>query len=630
MKSRRVVLVGIDSLMPRFVSRFTKEGIMPNLKTIIETGFSAEIIPVVPPLTGPAWATVATGCWPSSHGVEGHFVHIGGGPLDKRINGYSSKVCKVETIWEKAEEQGKKTILIKYPGSWPPKNVGDRIQVCGGGGFAEQDCPLQICHSRCFTTDRSIKDSFAWVFTSVQHISLQEEIKNGNKFYSSRIVIHPNGIGEMSCLPKEYKVSVNPKDKLVTIFKKNGEEICQLRQKEWSDWILESFTSLDKKQLKGYFRFKLIDCRVKNGQVYFKLYMTQVHDSQNYTVPKELAEILNDKVGPFVEHTDIHDYYANWMDTETLLEIWDEHTQYMKRLFSYLTDNSKWDLIYLQYHPIDYALHGFLGGIDERHFNYKKNKAEYYWDVIRKAHKLADDLIGHIANRSQDGDTIVVVGDHGHALWKSTFFINKFLYRQGYLDLEFDEQGKPTVNWRKTKAFATGVDFGACHIYFNIKERDPEGIIEKNSKAYFQLQENIIRQLYELKAPDSNSTPVKLIMKKDELDVFGLRGDGIGELVIFQKMGYENQARLPKKEESERCLFEDRTLGDFHTSEHGSFFPFDNDMRTFLAIRGPGIVKGFSSAMPYQLVDVSPTVAAIVGVRLSVKTEGRPIDKVFG
>ena len=630
MKSKRVVLIGIDSLIPKFVSRFTREGIMPNLKSIIEKGFSSEMFPVVPPLTGPGWATIATGCWPSTHGAEGHFVHRGGDPLDKRINGYSSGVLKVKTIWEKAEEQGKKTILIKYPGSWPPQNIGDRLQVGGGGGFAEQDCPLQIYHSRCFTTDRKIKDSFAWVSTPVQHISFQKEVRNKAKLYDSKIIIHPRGIAEMSCIPREYQVQVNAENCLLTISKENGEQICQLKEKQWSDWIWENFESLDQKQLKGYFKFKLINCREENGQIYFKLYMTQVHDSENYTVPKTLAGILNEKVGPFVEHTDIHDYYANWMDGETLLEIWDEHTRYMKRLFSYLVDHNQWDLIYLQYHPIDYVLHGFMGGIDERHFDYRKDKAEYYWNFIRKTHQLADDLIGHIINQCENDDTIIVVGDHGHALWKNSFLINKFLYQKGYLNLEFDQQGRPAINWGKTRAFATGVDFGAGQIYFNLRGRDPEGIVEVGSSEYSKLQETITKQLYELKAPNGNSTTsVKFVMKKDELDAFGLRGDGIGELLIFQKTGYENQARLPQKEESEGPLFEKRTLGDFHTSEHGTFFPFDKDMRTFLAMRGPDIVKGISSPIPYQLVDVAPTVAVVAGIQLSSKTEGRIIDKVF-
>lgn len=630
MKSRRVVLVGIDSLTPRFVNQFTRENLMPNLKSLMKNGFSSEIFPVVPPLTGPGWATVATGCWPSTHGIEGHSVHMGRDPLDKRINGYSSKVCKVKTIWEKAEEQGKKTILIKYPVSWPPKNVSNRIQIGGGGGFAEQDCPLQICHSRCFTTDKNIKDSFAWVFTPVQHINFQKETKNGSKFYISRIVIHPRGIGEMSCLPKEYKLKLI-KDNTLTleIFNKSGEKICQLREKQWSNWILESFVSSNNRELKGYFKFKLIDCKIKNGQIYFKLYMTQVHDSENYTIPKDLANVLNEKVGPFIEHTDIHDYYANWVDEETLLEIWDEHTQYMKKLFSYLTSNYKWDLVYLQYHPIDYVLHGFLGGIDERHPDYKKERSKYYWDIIKKTHIFCDDLIGHIINKCQDEDTIIVVGDHGHALWKTTFLVNKFLYQKGYLDLGFNNKGEPKINWKKTKAFATGVDVGSCQIYFNIKGRDPEGVVEKNSKEYFRLQKNITEELYNLRAPDSNSTPIKLIMKKEEVDAFGLRGDGIGELIIFQKVGYENQAKLPEKKDTEGSLFEDRTLGDFHTSEHGTFFPFDNDVRTFLVIKGPDIIRGYSSRIPYQLVDVAPTVAAIAGINLSEKVEGRIIKKVF-
>jgi len=626
----KVVIVGIDSLTPRFVKKFTNNGAMVNLKALIDQGFSTELFPVVPPLTGPGWATIATGCWPSTHGVEGHFNHPPGEHLDKRVNAYSSNICKVKTIWERAEEQGKKTLVIKYPVSWPPKNVRERIQICGGGGFAEQDCPLQICHSRCFTTDKSIKDSFAWVYTPVQHINFRMSTEGNRKTYTSEIVVHPRGIGEMDCLPKKYLLKIKEEEHslILKIYNTDQQEICRLKEGQWSNWILEHFIRTDNKKVEGYFKFKLIKCKRKNGKIRFKLYMTQIHDSKNYTVPTDLAEKLNQNVGPFIEHTDIHDYYARWIDAETLLQIWEEHTQYMKKLFSYLTSTYNFDLIFLQYHPIDYVLHGFLGGIDERHPDYKEEKSDYHWNIVEKTHKFCDDLIGSIIDCCSDNDTIFIVGDHGHALWKTTFFINRFLYQNGYLSLEFNNEGKAKIKWEKTRAFATGVDTGACQIYFNLKERDPKGIIEKNSKEYFKLQEDIINALYNLKAPDSGSTPVKLVMRKEELNCFGLKGDSIGELIVFQKIGYENQATLPTVNQKEP-LFEKRSLGDFHTSEHGTFFPFENDLRTFLVTKGPHIVKGYSSTIAYPLIDVAPTIAFAAGINLPGEVEGRVIDKIF-
>src|SRR5271166_1072635 len=93
---KRVAVVGLDSLSPILSRRFLAEGRMPNLARILRDGYSTELVPTMPPTTPAGWATVATGAWPSTHGVEGFAVHVPGESLDKKRHSLTSNGVKAE------------------------------------------------------------------------------------------------------------------------------------------------------------------------------------------------------------------------------------------------------------------------------------------------------------------------------------------------------------------------------------------------------------------------------------------------------------------------------------------------------------------------------------------------------
>jgi predicted AlkP superfamily phosphohydrolase/phosphomutase len=78
MLKRKVAVIGLDSITPVMIERFVAEGRMPNLKRLRERGWSSELTSTMPATTPAAWTTVATGAWPSTHGVEGFAVHLPG------------------------------------------------------------------------------------------------------------------------------------------------------------------------------------------------------------------------------------------------------------------------------------------------------------------------------------------------------------------------------------------------------------------------------------------------------------------------------------------------------------------------------------------------------------------------
>ena len=68
----KLLLLGVDGMDPRFTKRLVDEGKLPNVQKLIERGAAREDLMMLganPTITPPMWATLATGCYPMTHGI---------------------------------------------------------------------------------------------------------------------------------------------------------------------------------------------------------------------------------------------------------------------------------------------------------------------------------------------------------------------------------------------------------------------------------------------------------------------------------------------------------------------------------------------------------------------------------
>ena len=123
-KAKRAALIGYDCLIPKRLEAMLAQGGLENFRKFMAEG---SFIPEgynLPTVTPPSWATICTGAYPRTHGVEDYYYYHEGRSLDYKetTQAFGSDIVTAETIWDAWDKNGKKCIVVNYPMSWPSRN----------------------------------------------------------------------------------------------------------------------------------------------------------------------------------------------------------------------------------------------------------------------------------------------------------------------------------------------------------------------------------------------------------------------------------------------------------------------------------------------------------------------------
>ena len=133
--TNKLLILGLDGMDPRFSKAMVDAGKMPNLKKLIEMGSAREdlvLLGAMPTITPPLWATLATGCYPMTHGIIDYNLQVPG-ELDMTQEAFMSKFLKAEPLWNCTAAAGKKTLVWHWPGgAWPPTSDSPNLMVVDG------------------------------------------------------------------------------------------------------------------------------------------------------------------------------------------------------------------------------------------------------------------------------------------------------------------------------------------------------------------------------------------------------------------------------------------------------------------------------------------------------------------
>lgn len=121
----RILVVGLDCASPEIIFGDDR---LSNVRSLMEAGCWGRLESVIPPITVPAWMCMATGRDPGSLGVYGFRNRS-----DHSYDGLSvvnSRSIRELAIWDQVAREGKRSVVIGVPPSFPPRKVNGVSVSC--------------------------------------------------------------------------------------------------------------------------------------------------------------------------------------------------------------------------------------------------------------------------------------------------------------------------------------------------------------------------------------------------------------------------------------------------------------------------------------------------------------------
>jgi predicted AlkP superfamily phosphohydrolase/phosphomutase len=230
----------------------------------------------------------------------------------------------------------------------------------------------------------------------------------------------------------------------------------------------------------------------------------------DYTWPKNLKHEIAELVGEYM--VDVRGFRTD--DKQWLLDQIYEMTDKRFKVAKHLLTSRPWDLFWMVEMGTDRIHHGFWQYFDETHHRYEPGNP--FENAIRDYYIHTDKLIGELLDAMDlDKTAVWIVSDHGAKCMVGGLCFNDWLIREGYLHLK-QPVTEPTrfdikrVDWSKTRAWGEGGYYGRC--FLNVKDREPEGIVEPAEVE--ALRDEISAKLTAL--PDHEGQPMGTHVHKPE------------------------------------------------------------------------------------------------------------------
>ncbi|MCA9979030.1 MAG: alkaline phosphatase family protein, partial [Anaerolineales bacterium] len=122
MMTPKVLAIGLDGGTYDLLLPLVEQGIMPHMAKFLQQGSWGRLESTIPPFTGTAWSTFATGLNPGQHGILSFQKH-------DRFNYYEQIVDFVDAnqlhnpFWHTLGEAGKRVVIVNVPVTYPPRPV---------------------------------------------------------------------------------------------------------------------------------------------------------------------------------------------------------------------------------------------------------------------------------------------------------------------------------------------------------------------------------------------------------------------------------------------------------------------------------------------------------------------------
>ena len=330
-----------------------------------------------------------------------------------------------------------------------------------------------------------------------------------------------------------------------------------------------------------------------------------------FTNPPELKEeVLKAAGGKY-----IFDVTFRTEDREGIKKELFEMTEKRFDVAEYLAKTKPWQFFMMHEIGFDRLHHAFWKYFDKTHPKFVEGNR--YQNIDLEYYTMVDGRIGRLMEVFGDDCATMVMSDHGSKAMHGAFCVNQWLAQEGYLKLKSmptqqTDLEKAEVDWTLTKAWGWGGYY--ARIFFNVKGREPNGVIEKSDLEKEKAE--LVRKIGTIK--DDKGKP----MLNRALEPDSLYGEATGDkpdlMVYFDDLNWRSAG----------------TLG------HDSLYLHENDtgpddsvhaMDGVFMMSRKGWKPGRNSLEGLTVDMIAPTVLGLMGIHPRLEgIGGKPIQEVQG
>ncbi|MGQ9661141.1 MAG: alkaline phosphatase family protein [Kiritimatiellia bacterium] len=527
---RSVIVLGIDGMDPALLTRYMREGRMPNAERLAQEGCFSILRTSDPPQSPVAWSNFIAGTNPGGHGIFDFIardpaaltpylatsrVEEGGWNLrlGQRVlplgKGRVVNLRRGPTLWKELESGGVDSTVIRMPANFPPTK--SRSRTLSGLGTPDIRGGYGIFS---FYTDNPSEQSREVSGGQIHRVTIQYHeaecslIGPLNPFDAQRKPVH---------IP--FTVSRDPVNPVVLI--KIQEYQLVLREGQWSAWVQVRFPLLGSLvSAPGICKFFLKKIRDP-----FALYVSPVNIDpiepwMPISTPTSYSKDLATEVGRFYTQGMAEDTKALSAGVFTDEEYRQQAISVLEeglRSFELTLNRFKEGFFFHYFSSLDLNSHVFWRTLDPEHPLYTPELARKQGDFLPWLYSQMDGVIGRTMQRVDDRTVLLVVSDHGFCSFRRQVNLNSWLMDNRYATaVDRFSRGQSDyfsdADWSRTRVYGLGIN----SLYLNLKGREPEGIVEPGEERERLLRELVVR-LKSWRDPETGQRIIQNVYRPEEI-----------------------------------------------------------------------------------------------------------------
>ena len=465
--NRKVILIGLDGLMPEQVLRYRRR--VPEIGEILNDGFFSPAIPSAVTDTPTNWTTIATGAWMGTHGIIGFQDHLPGMAAGETKSTFNSRLCRAEYLWQAAERQGRRCLLINYPTAFP-LTLRDGV-VIGGDGLSSSRWtaryPEYISSFKRVNGGKRLilQPAVGWKHVPPSWEVLCEgvvDLEDQVRFGWDAAGVTDEGVTSGSGIERRYVLVFLEGEKVrlaISRWRDVRRALAVLGKGQWSGWVREKF--LGKNCLRQY---KVLDLNRRGRGI--SIYGSMAGTLRGWGHPRGIEEEVIERAGAYVEALELSPdsaFRRGWFDgqeLEGIMDIMEIQARWTSDCAAHLSASQRWDAMFAQYHAPDGINHDVLGWLEDPDPKKRRTADRLMLETMRIMFRM----VKRIRRECADENTVVcVVSDHGNVPVSKWINVHGILEDEGWETFEYDPKTDAwsldpdrTLAWNAGHAPASG------------------------------------------------------------------------------------------------------------------------------------------------------------------------------